>query len=131
MGSISQHDLAMMQQRLARGRATTGAPMSAMDGVGDGEEIEKLHNPTKEWLTKRGIAFSYNRPDKASTTTPGTPDFIIAVGDGVFVEYKTRTGKLNPDQVIWHHLAARHGVTVRILRSMTEFHALMAENGVA
>lgn len=129
MGLDPQHVLEA-QRRLERNRKPQ--PTVRDNACLEGEEVEKLHNPTKEWLKKRGIAFVYNRPDRASTATEGAPDFTIACGVCCieFVEFKTKTGKLTAKQQEWHFLARRAGVEVNVFRSMDEFYALMKEIGV-
>lgn len=130
MGFDPQHILAA-QQRLERNRKPFIKLLEG-GGVPEGEEIEKLHKPTAKWLRERGIPFIHNRSDQRSTATEGAPDFTIAVGQGrtVFIEYKTKTGKLSPKQQEWHFLARRVGVEVYVFRSMEEFHNLMKELGI-
>lgn len=113
-------DVLMMQQRLARGPEAT-------QGVDAGEEIEKLHRPALKWLRENGHSFIYNRPDRASTGTPGAPDLVVAAGGGriLFIEFKTKSGKLSREQVTWHHLAATAGHTVHVVRSIEAFMELM------
>lgn len=116
-------DVLMMQRRLARG----SEPVGGGDGCESGKEVEELHNPAIKWLTGCGIAFCHNRTDLKSTATPGAPDFAICVnGQTIWIEFKTRTGKLSNEQQTWHWLAKRQGVKVHVLRSYTEFIKLMS-----
>ena len=124
---FSPEDVLMMQQRLARGRATTGEPIPE-DAAGAGDEIESLHRPAIKWFTEQGIAFVYNRPDRASTATPGAPDIIAFPRDSVLlIEFKTREGKLSEAQRDWHFLAQRAGHEVHVIRSMAQFLTLVRQ----
>lgn len=53
----------------------------------------------------------------------GTPD-ILLVGpgpvSGSWLEVKTTTGALRPEQVAWHERAARMGVRVAVVRSVEQ-----------
>lgn len=122
-------DVRMMENRLARKSGPVGGQVVGVDA---GQEVEELHNPTLDWLKGRGLPYVYNRPDKASTATPGAPDFTIGISRGavVFIEFKTREGKLSEKQVEWHFLARRAGIEVHVLRSMESFFELMSTLGV-
>ena len=119
----------MMQQRLAGRFKLPGPSEEAVEG---GREVQELHVPAVRWLTEHGIAFIHCRPDKRTMATEGAPDFTIAAREGrvVFVEFKTREGKLSEEQRTWIFLAARAGTTVRVLRNFDSFLALMKENGI-
>ena len=57
----------------------------------------------------------------------GEPDFVILAEGGrvLFVECKSRTGKLSPAQAALKHHAGKLGHTVRVVRSMEEFIELL------
>lgn len=124
---FSPQDLITMQRRLARKSGPVGGAPATGDGVDAGEEIEKLHRPAAAWLKARNIAFVWNRTDVPSTATEGAPDFVIACNPPLFVEFKTKVGKLSEKQRDWHFLAERQGVTVHVLRSFESFEDLMKD----
>jgi len=126
-------DVLMMQRRLARSKSSGPSESGTMvpfSGVEAGEEVDQLHRPAVRWLQAHNIAYVWSRTDKPSTVTEGAPDFVIAVNPPVFVEFKTKVGKLSEKQRDWHFLAERAGVKVHVLRSLGEFLALMKESGI-
>ncbi len=48
----------------------------------------------------------------------GTPDILVIAPAFGFLEVKTETGGLNPDQVAWHDKARAFGVRVEVVRSV-------------
>ena len=67
------------------------------------------------------------RMDKASTLEAGAPDFTIQLPAGrtLYVECKTKTGKLSEAQRNWAHMAKALGHTVHVVRSLADFLALL------
>lgn len=59
--------------------------------------------------------------------TLGEPDFVILADGGsvLFVECKSRTGKLSPAQAALKHHAEKLGHTVHVVRSLEEFLKLL------
>lgn len=97
-------------------------------GVPAGEEIVSLHNPIKEWCDSQfpQVPYFYTRPDKASGSKPGTPDFaLLYKGKVIIVECKTRDGKLSPEQLAFKVLAEMQGHTVHVVRDMEHFRSLV------
>lgn len=122
-------DVIAMQKRLSSKFNLPGGPSD--DDVDAGCEVRDLHVPAQRWLKEHGLAYSYNRPDKRSTATPGVPDLAVcSPGGTVWIEFKTQTGKLSEDQQTWHFLAKRQGVKVMTVRNFNEFLALMQSCGV-
>ena len=125
---FSPADVLMMQRRLGRGRECA---LGSGEGVDSGTEVDNLHAPALKWLKEHGLAYSYNRPDKRSTATPGAPDLAVcSPGGTVWIEFKTRTGKLSEDQQTWHFLAKRQGVEVQTVRNFDDFLRVMQSCGV-
>jgi hypothetical protein len=88
----------------------------------------ELHSAILAWCNQQvpQPAVKHDRMDKASRSTPGSPDFIIFWRGRVIIpECKTRDGKVSPAQAIWHHLAKANGFTVSIVRSMSDFLAIV------
>lgn len=121
--------------RLAAGLpAHAGTPLapavtaeSLVHGVS--REIEQLHNPIIAWCRAQvpQVPFIHSRPDKATGSTLGAPDFVICYrGKILMIELKTETGKLSKDQTVWHHLAKLQGVEVLTLRDMESFYKAVA-----
>lgn len=51
----------------------------------------------------------------------GTPDLWVAWrGSAGWLETKTPTGRLSPEQKTWHERAAKQGVRVAVVRSVEE-----------
>ncbi len=72
---------------------------------------------------------------KAQHAKAGVPDYFLAwqKDDGVwqyaglFIELKTRTGRVAPAQTAWHQLLRQQGYRVEIIRSLPEFIQLLTE----
>lgn len=58
---------------------------------------------------------------------PGTPDLLLLTPELCFLEVKTPTGRLTPEQLRWHDRAASRGVPVRIVRSVSAALQVVAE----
>lgn len=91
-------------------------------------EIEaELHAEILEFCKVRGWRAHHSRMDSPSTCGVGTPDFAIAMPNGVtvWVEAKARTNKLTTEQHAW--LAALNilGHVTGVVRNMDEFKAVI------
>lgn len=94
------------------------------DYVPEGQEIRHLHEPIIKWCESQHprIPYVHSRTDKKSTTGKGVCDFLIAYqGKVYFIECKTRTGKLSPDQLAFALLLSFQGFKLHVIRSMKEF----------
>lgn len=90
------------------------------------KEIEELHYPIIRWLRDHRIPFAHNRTDMESTAGNGVPDFIFPYrGKVLFVECKTKTGKLSTEQLAWKMGAEQQGQCVHVIRTMDEFYTLV------
>lgn len=90
-----------------------------------------LHDQISDECKRRGWIALHGRMDMASGRTIGEPDFtILAEGRVLFVEAKTATGKLRPEQAALIAWAAKLGHTVHVVRSISEF-MLLADCGKA
>jgi hypothetical protein len=124
--SPDQYNEMLRRTEINSGRLPKDAPISD-DAVGAGKEIEELHRPIIEWLKGKQFPFFYTRPDRPSGAIPGTVDFgILAKGNIILIECKTREGKMRPEQIGWSILAERQSHKVHVIRSMGEFFQLMA-----
>ena len=121
-----------MLARLERNRHGRGPkPESCAAGVES--EVADLHRPILAWCRNQvpAVPVFYTRPDRASGAFPGTPDFaLIYKGRCLLIEAKTKRGKLSTEQLAWHHLAARQGHTVHVIRSMEEFWNILRDLGL-
>lgn len=61
----------------------------------------------------------------------GTPDLLLLTADGryVWVEVKTQTGRLNPDQVNMHMAMSARGATVVTARSVDDVIDVIVRGG--
>ncbi|TXH49971.1 MAG: VRR-NUC domain-containing protein [Desulfurellales bacterium] len=108
------------QNRAAMGQPTATASKAC--------EIEAdLHADILEFCKVRGWRAHHSRMDRPSTCGVGTPDFAIAMPNGVtvWVEAKARTNKLTTEQHAW--LAALNilGHVTGVVRNMDEFKAVI------
>lgn len=99
-----------------RGKAALDAPVQGVDRERD------LHEQTTAELTRRRLYFVHSRMDRAATNGAGTPDYIVAMPDGVtlWLELKTRVGKLSAEQQTAKHLLERSGHRHFIVRSFSQ-----------
>lgn len=67
--------------------------------------------------------YIHSRTDQRSTVDLGVADFVILLPGGrtVYIECKTKTGKLSEDQMGWALQAKMLGHIVHVVRSMPEF----------
>lgn len=98
------------------------------EAAGDGVGIESdLHDAIRDECRRRGwVAFS-SRMDRRTTRKLGEPDFVIMADQGrtLYVECKSRTGKLSPEQQALHAQARSLGHFVFVVRSFQEFSELI------
>ena len=90
------------------------------DGVTDESE---LHNEILEECRVRGWIALHGSMAQATGRTLGEFDFTILADGGrvFFIECKTRTGKLSPDQFALHHWARHLGHSAHVVRNMDQF----------
>ena len=83
----------------------------------------KLHDAIFDECRRRGWIALHGSMAERTCRTLGEPDFVILAEGGrvLFVECKSRTGKLSPAQAALQHHAAKLGHTVHLVRSLEEF----------
>ncbi len=82
-----------------------------------------LHEEIFSECRRRGWIALHGSMAERTCRTLGEPDFVILADGGrvLFVECKTRTGKLSPAQAALKFHAEKLGHTVHIVRSLEEF----------
>ena len=82
-----------------------------------------LHEEIFDECRRRGWIALHGSMAERTCRTLGEPDFTILANGGrvLFVECKTRTGKLSPAQAALKFHAEKLGHTVHIVRSLDEF----------
>ena len=82
-----------------------------------------LHEAIFDECRRRGWIALHGSMAERTCRTLGEPDFVILAEGGrvLFVECKSRTGKLSPAQAALKHHAGKLGHTVQVVRSMEEF----------
>lgn len=81
-----------------------------------------LHAQIFDECRRRGWIPLHGSMSERTHRTAGEPDFIIVRDGGVlFVECKTRTGKLTREQQAMIAHAAKLGHTIHVVRSFQEF----------
>jgi hypothetical protein len=91
------------------------------DAVPAGQE-GKLQRDIAADLDARHWPYVWHRMDCPTTTAKGVPDFIVAApGRTLWVECKTRTGKLSVEQQLWRQRLEGNGHTYHVVRSMSEW----------
>jgi VRR-NUC domain len=95
------------------------APVASSGGT----EESGIHDDIADYCKSRGwLAFHGSMAHRARRTL-GEPDFVIARHDGVtlYVEVKTKTGKLSPEQQAIGHALTALGQRWAVVRSLEEF----------
>lgn len=89
----------------------------------------ELHEEIFDECRRRGWIALHGSMAERTCRTLGEPDFVILAGGGrvLFVECKTRAGKLSPAQAALKHHAEKLGHAVHVVRSMEEFLRIAAE----
>ena len=87
----------------------------------------ELHEAIFDECRRRGWIALHGSMAERTCRTLGEPDFVILADGGrvLFVECKSRTGKLSPAQAALKHHAEKLGHTVHVVRSLEEFLKLL------
>lgn len=87
------------------------------------EPESKLHDAILQHCRLHGMIAIHNRMDKASTATPGAPDFVILANCGrtYLIECKSAKGKLSAAQLWFQNRCTENGHLFRVVRSFKEF----------
>lgn len=93
--------------------------------------VDLLHS--ESWMVIRLQSGLFQRPGSKSRIRagePGLPDYVCFKGQSsgfhlwtytFFLETKSVTGKLRPEQVAWHKSAEERGITVCVASDIDEF----------
>ena len=94
---------------------------------GNGRTERDLHEEIFDECRRRGWIALHGSMAERTCRTLGEPDFIILADGGrvLFVECKTRTGKLSPAQAALKFHAEKLGHTIYVVRSLEEFQKLL------
>jgi len=86
-----------------------------------------LHEAIFDECRRRRWIILHGSMAERTHRTLGEPDFVILADGGsvLFVECKSRTGKLSPAQTALKHHAEKLGHTVHVVRSLEEFLKLL------
>jgi len=123
---MTMEQVAAHQAKHAPKRTGMGPQGVAADEAG---QEAGLHREILQWCASNHCPPIHSPMHRKSSQTPGSPDFTIVLKNGhvLFVECKTKVGKLSEEQIVWHHLAYRNGKTVYIVRSMAEFLGIVSD----
>jgi len=101
---------------------------SAERGARNGVVTEaSLHEEIFSECRRRGWIALHGSMAERTCRTLGEPDFVILAGGGrvLFVECKSRSGKLSPAQSALKFHAEKLGHTIHVVRSLGEFLKLL------
>lgn len=95
-------------------------------GGSDAVDVEsELHQDIMDYCKQRGWIALHGSMAHRAMRTPGEFDFVLLASEGrvFFIEAKSKTGKLSPEQNGLHMMAEMlgHKDKVRVVRSMLEF----------
>ena len=87
----------------------------------------ELQNEIIRALNEKRILFFHGSTAHKTKRTEGEPDFVIALPEGrtLWVECKTRTGKLSEAQTIVRHRLETAGHAYHVVRNISEFDVLI------
>lgn len=88
----------------------------------EGKESD-LHDKIAEFCKQNGWICLHGSMAHRAMRTLGEPDFTILADSGrvFFIEAKSKTGKLRPEQLGMRLMAEKLGHTIHVVRSMDEF----------
>lgn len=120
---MTQLEVDRHEARLKPHREPVGSPDDFT-----GREAE-LHNQIELDIRARRWLYIHSRTDRATTTAKGVPDFVVFSGGGkvLFIEVKTKTGKLSPEQRAWQYCSEALDYQFHIVRSMADWLKIAAE----
>jgi len=124
---MSQFTPAWLAGYLARMSGTDRASRTSLTTQGVAEREAELHEKIFDECRRRGWIALHGSMAERTCRTLGEPDFVILADGGrvLFVECKSRSGKLSPAQTALKHHAEKLGHTVHVVRSMEEFLKLL------
>lgn len=98
-----------------------------LQSANDASECEsELHGQIMDECRRRGWIPLHGSMAHRSKRTLGEPDFVIPIyGRVLFVEAKTKTGKLTMEQQAYGAYLAKHGHTLHVVRSLQDFLAIL------
>ena len=104
-----------------------GRPPGATGSGSDVSHDAELHEEIFDECRRRGWIALHGSMAERTCRTLGEPDFVILADGGrvLFVECKSRAGKLSPAQAALKHHAEKLGHAVHVVRSMEEFFKLL------
>ena len=96
-------------------------------GTGGVPRESELHEESFDECRRRGWIALHGSMAERTCRTLGEPDFVILADGGrvLFVECKSRHGKLSPAQAALKFHAEKLGHTVHLVRSLVEFQELL------
>ena len=100
-----------------------GQPAAVRGRRSEASREADLHEEIFSECRRRGWIALHGSMAERTCRTLGEPDFVILADGGrvLFVECKSRNGKLSPAQVAMKHHAEKLGHTVHVVRSLAEF----------
>jgi hypothetical protein len=119
---IASGTLRRLNPHLFGGQAAEGRGKRA-----EGSREAELHEAIFEECRRRCWIALHGSMAERTCRTLGEPDFVILADGGrvLFVECKSRTGKLSPAQFALKHHAETLGHTVHVVRSLEDFLKLL------
>ena len=105
-------------------------PLTSVKRAGTASESEAaLHDEIIKFCRKAGYLYFHGAMGTRTSRTEGEPDFTICLPEGhtLFVECKTKTGKLSPAQQAVHHQASTLGHTFHVVRCIGDFMQLITD----
>lgn len=114
-----------MQYAAMAARLERANPKSNLFSQGVANESE-LHNQILDACKQRGWYVIHSRMDRPSTNGVGAPDFVVVTNASVvFIECKSKTGKLRPEQQAVAKWLETLGKKLHVVRSIQEFHEVV------
>jgi len=104
-----------------------GVPPRATNGHSGTVSEASLHEEIFDACRQRGWIALHGSMAERTCRTLGEPDFTILADGGrvLFVECKSRSGKLSPAQAALKFHAEKLGHTIHVVRSLEEFLAVV------
>ena len=125
---LTWQDVEAHNAKVFAARFPEKAAKIADDAISAGTE-KNLHRQIESHLKELRWLYIHSRTDQPTTQAKGVPDFVCfpPQGRALFIECKTRVGKLSPEQRAFQFVAQLSGYRYEIVRSMQDFNSILTD----
>ncbi len=120
-GCLPEHVRKLLPKESKADLGKQALTMPEIDAKAAVQAEKELHRQLEQWLRLREIPFGTSRMDRKSSFTVGWPDYTLCIkGYAVFLELKTGSNDLDPEQVVIKDALERAGAIYGVCRSLAQ-----------